>query len=85
MSCTVPITQGISADVRYRVAVFLRVRHSGRLPYTIGRSINDYGAQINRAFSLATTQIPYTEGLNIDYRYFDVVRLCLLTFLVPQY
>jgi len=48
---------------------------SGRLPYTIGKSINDYPAQIDTAFSLVTIQIPYTEGLNIDYRHFDAANI----------
>lgn len=49
-------------------------RISGRLPYTIGKSINDYAAQIDTDFSLGTVEIPYTEGLFIDYRHFDAVR-----------
>jgi beta-glucosidase len=52
---------------------------SGRLPYTIGKSINDYAAQVNAEFSLSTIQIPYTEGLNIDYRHFDAANI------IPRY
>ncbi|KAF7371297.1 Beta-glucosidase [Mycena sanguinolenta] len=44
---------------------------SGRLPYTIGKSVTDYSAQVvfNQAGSI--TPIPYTEGIFIDYRHFD--------------
>ncbi|KAJ7025486.1 beta-glucosidase [Mycena alexandri] len=44
---------------------------SGRLPYTIGKSINDYSAHVivNQAGTI--TPVPYTEGLFIDYRHFD--------------
>ncbi|KAJ7735027.1 beta-glucosidase [Mycena metata] len=44
---------------------------SGRLPYTIGKSINDYSAQVVFNQAGAITPIPYTEGLFIDYRHFD--------------
>ncbi|EIN13535.1 beta-glucosidase [Punctularia strigosozonata HHB-11173 SS5] len=44
---------------------------SGRLPYTIGKSITDYPAQILYTSSQSIPAIPYTEGLNIDYRHFD--------------
>ncbi|KAJ6552874.1 beta-glucosidase [Mycena capillaripes] len=44
---------------------------SARLPYTIGKSITDYSAQVivNQAGSI--TPIPYNEGIFIDYRHFD--------------
>jgi len=48
---------------------------NGRLPYTIGKIINDYAAQINTEFALSTIQIPYTEELNIDYRHFDAANI----------
>ncbi|KAJ7491335.1 beta-glucosidase [Mycena galericulata] len=44
---------------------------SGRLPYTIGKSISDYSAQVIYNQNGAITPIPYTEGLFIDYRHFD--------------
>ncbi|KAJ3559673.1 hypothetical protein NM688_g207 [Phlebia brevispora] len=45
---------------------------SGRLPYTIAKSPSDYGAQLVTGGSpSAILSIPYTEGLNIDYRHFD--------------
>lgn len=50
-----------------------RTTDSGRLHYTIGQSITDYAAQIDTDFSLGTVEIPYTEGLFIDYRHFDAV------------
>jgi beta-glucosidase len=39
---------------------------SGRLPYTIAKSITDYPAQVSTSL-----EIPYSEGLEIDYRAFD--------------
>lgn len=47
---------------------------SGRLPYTIGKAITDYSAQVlyvDETVDIA--QIPYTEGIFIDYRHFDAV------------
>ncbi len=49
-------------------------RCSGRLPYTIGKSITDYSAQITYTGS-GIVPIPYNEGLFIDYRHFDQVSL----------
>ena len=48
---------------------------SGRLPYTIAKSEPDYSARVIYKGS-GTVQIPYTEGLFIDYRHFDAVRTC---------
>jgi len=48
---------------------------SGRLPYTIGKNIKDYPAQIDKVLTINTLQVPYTEGLNIDYRHFDAVNI----------
>jgi beta-glucosidase len=45
------------------------VNPSGRLPYTIGKSINDYAATV--VYSGSNPQIAYSECLNIDYRHFD--------------
>lgn len=42
---------------------------SGRLPYTIARSQEDYPAHIDFA-DAPDASIPYTEGLLIDYRHF---------------
>lgn len=44
---------------------------SGRLPYTIGKSINDYSAKVIYSSSSSILQIPYSDGIFIDYRYFD--------------
>ncbi|KAH9476789.1 putative beta-glucosidase L [Psilocybe cubensis] len=45
---------------------------SGRLPYTIAKSVSDYPAQVNLGGNNRDVlAIPYTEGLNIDYRHFD--------------
>lgn len=46
---------------------------SGKLPYTIGKSLDDYGpgAKILYTSSNLSPQQNYSEGLYIDYRYFD--------------
>jgi beta-glucosidase len=43
---------------------------SGRLPFTIGKSINDYAAKVLYSGS-GVPAIPYSEGLFIDYKHFD--------------
>ncbi|KAF7351870.1 Glycoside hydrolase family 3 protein [Mycena venus] len=52
---------------------------SGRLPYTIGKSVSDYAAQINYNATINITNpivdIPYTEGILIDYRHFDAAGI----------
>lgn len=47
--------------------------NSGRLPYTIGKNIDDYSAQIVTNSNGAIAQVLYTEGLMVDYRHFDAV------------
>ena len=48
-------------------------RHSsGRLPYTIGKAVTDYAAQVIYSGS-GIVPIPYNEGIFIDYRHFDNV------------
>ncbi|KAH8753831.1 glycosyl hydrolase family 3 N terminal domain-containing protein [Diaporthe sp. PMI_573] len=46
---------------------------SGHLPYTVGKSLDDYGAggQIMYTPNGVVPQQDFTEGLYIDYRYFD--------------
>ena len=39
---------------------------SGKLPYTVAKSIEDYNGQICKDYNC-----DYTEGLFIDYRHFD--------------
>ncbi|KAJ5946148.1 CAZyme family GH3, partial [Penicillium verhagenii] len=53
--------------------LFGDVDASGRLPYTIGHSLEDYGpgAQILYESSEAVPQVYLTQGLYVDYRYFD--------------
>ncbi|KAJ5557026.1 CAZyme family GH3 [Penicillium frequentans] len=53
--------------------LFGDVDASGRLPYTIGRSLEDYGpgAQILYESSEPVPQVFLTQGLYLDYRYFD--------------
>jgi beta-glucosidase len=48
---------------------------SARLPYTIGKGITNYSAQVDYTFSLGTVEITYSEGLFIDYRHFDAVSI----------
>ncbi|KAG8713760.1 hypothetical protein FRC08_012855 [Ceratobasidium sp. 394] len=47
------------------------VNPSGRLPYTIAKSASDYSASVITSGG-GTVQIPYTEGLKVDYRAFDI-------------
>lgn len=53
--------------------LFGDVDASGRLPYTIGRSLEDYGpgAQVLYETGEAVPQVNFQQGLYIDYRYFD--------------
>ena len=53
--------------------LFGDINPSGRLPYTVGRSLSDYGpgAQILYESNGLTPQQNFTEGLYIDYRHFD--------------
>ncbi|KAG9103307.1 hypothetical protein FRC06_011443 [Ceratobasidium sp. 370] len=46
------------------------VNPSGRLPYTIAKSASDYSASVITNGG-GTVQIPYAEGLKVDYRAFD--------------
>jgi beta-glucosidase-like glycosyl hydrolase len=53
--------------------IFGKVDASGRLPYTIARSMKDYGptAPIKYFPDHIIPQTDFTEGLYIDYRYLD--------------
>lgn len=46
------------------------VNPSGRLPFTIAKSESDYSARVTYQGS-GIVEIPYSEGLFIDYRHFD--------------
>ncbi|KAF9468335.1 glycoside hydrolase family 3 protein [Collybia nuda] len=50
---------------------------SGRLPYTIAKQASDYSAQLvtGGGGSENFLTIPYTEGLEIDYRHFDAKNI----------
>ncbi|KAJ7164325.1 glycoside hydrolase superfamily [Mycena filopes] len=48
---------------------------SGRLPYTMAKQRTDYAADILYSSADQTPQITYTEGLNIDYRWFDLKNI----------
>ena len=53
--------------------LFGRVDASGRLPYTVGKSLSDYGpaGQILFKPNGIVPQQNFKEGLFVDYRYFD--------------
>ncbi|KAI9747355.1 MAG: hypothetical protein M1815_004296 [Lichina confinis] len=53
--------------------LFGRVNPSGKLPYTVGKRIEDYGpnAQVLYYPNGPIPQQNFTEGLYVDYRYFD--------------
>ena len=53
--------------------LFGHVDASGRLPYTIGKSLEDYGkgGQVLYYANAAIPQQNFDEGLYIDYRHFD--------------
>lgn len=53
--------------------LFGDVDTSGRLPYTIGRSLQDYGpaAQVLYETDEPVPRVNLSQGLYIDYRYFD--------------
>jgi len=55
------------ADILYG-----RSNPSGKLPYTIGKSLQDYGPTAGVIYNAITApQQPFTEGGYFDYRYFD--------------
>lgn len=53
--------------------LFGDVDASGRLPYTVGKTLEDYGlgAPVLYYPNAAIPQVDFTEGLYIDYRHFD--------------
>ncbi|CAG7944740.1 unnamed protein product [Penicillium salamii] len=54
--------------------LFGEVDASGRLPYTIGRSLEDYGPGAEVLYQQTDPSVPQVnlnQGLYIDYRYFD--------------
>lgn len=50
------------------------VNPSGRLPFTIAKQASDYGADIGTG-----STVTYTEGLFIDYRWFDKASIAAAT------
>ncbi|KAF8640625.1 hypothetical protein AX17_000286 [Amanita inopinata Kibby_2008] len=48
---------------------------SGRLPYTIGKSVTDYATQVIYKPRGSILQINYMEGIFIDYRHFDQANI----------
>ncbi|RMD42904.1 hypothetical protein DV735_g2222, partial [Chaetothyriales sp. CBS 134920] len=57
--------------------LFGRVDASGRLPYTIGKTLEDYGpgAPVLYYPNSVVPQANYDEGLFIDYRHFDRAKI----------
>jgi len=55
--------------------LFGAVNPSGRLPYTIAKNTTDYPAQVLYKSSEPHPKINYTEGLLIDYRWFDTKNI----------
>ena len=55
--------------------VYGDVNPSAKLPYTIAKKSEDYSAQVVYSDTSVEPQIPYTEGLLIDYRWFDAVSV----------
>lgn len=55
--------------------LFGDVNPSGKLPYTVGKSLDDYGkgGQVMYFPNGAIPQQNFDEGLYIDYRHFDKV------------
>jgi len=53
--------------------LFGKTNPSGHLPYTIGRSLNDYGpgAKVMYTPNGVIPQQDFSEGLYVDYRHFD--------------
>ena len=63
---------GLQVDI-----LFGDVNPSGKLPYTVGKSLSDYGegGQVLYKPNGIIPQQDYKEGLYIDYRHFDKVRV----------
>eukprot|EP01112_Ceratiomyxa_fruticulosa_P013047 TRINITY_DN3649_c0_g1_i1.p1 TRINITY_DN3649_c0_g1~~TRINITY_DN3649_c0_g1_i1.p1 ORF type:complete len:754 (+),score=174.38 TRINITY_DN3649_c0_g1_i1:386-2647(+) len=59
--------------------LFGAVNPGGKLVYTIAKKASDYPAAVVYKETPPITQIPYNEGLFIDYRWFDAKSI------VPQY
>lgn len=57
--------------------IFGKVDASGRLPYTIGKSLDDYGpgAPVLYYPNQLIPQADFNEGLYIDYRHFDKANI----------
>ena len=57
--------------------VFGRLNPSGHLPFTIGKKLGDYGpaGELIYETSDPTPQQNFTEGLQVDYRWFDANKL----------
>ncbi|KAI9675300.1 MAG: hypothetical protein M1817_001203 [Caeruleum heppii] len=71
--------------------LFGDVNPSGKLPYTVGRDLEDYGkgGQVMYYPNEVVPQQDFREGLYIDYRHFDKARLliygCLELNIEPRY
>lgn len=76
MSSLVITTQGNDKSAKlWMIPRLLCPCNSGRLPYTIGKSVNDYSAQVLYRSNTQVPTISYSEGLFIDYRNFDKANI----------
>lgn len=58
--------------------LFGRVNPSGHLPYTIAKSFEDYGPSAELIYDAPDGVLPqqnFSEGLLVDYRWFDAMKL----------
>src|SRR5690606_39124073 len=60
--------------------LFGKANPSGKLPYTIGEKLEDYGPGAKviyewPGFPASEPQADFTEGIYIDYRHFDKERI----------
>ncbi|TFK40959.1 glycoside hydrolase family 3 protein [Crucibulum laeve] len=75
MESTIPGKRILLIDAELSTRTYTCFVTSGRLPYTIGKSIDDYGANVIYSSSSSIVPIPYNEGLFIDYRHFDQANI----------
>ncbi|KAG8759897.1 hypothetical protein FRC14_004667 [Serendipita sp. 396] len=67
--------QGQEAGNALVDVLYGNVNPSGRLPFTIAKQRSDYAADVVYESDAAIPQIDYTEGLLIDYRWFDAKNI----------
>ena len=76
MCCLVVATSLLKHDINAQAdIIFGDVNPSGKLPYTVGRSLKDYG-EAGQIMYIPNGLVPQQNldgGLYIDYRHFDKV------------